>query len=161
MVQYHYDITMKAYVKCPWTGSPDTQGGHGSTYWRFPRSGPDAGVIRGAGVELVLTPGTGMGSALFVDGRLIPNLELGHHPWRKSQTYEEQIGNDELKRIGKRRWRKRVLKVFEQLEPIFNYDLLHVGGGNTKRLKVPLPDRVRIFDNVDGLAGGVRLRQHD
>ena len=115
------------------------------------------GVIGGTGVELALTLGTGMGSALFVDGRLMPNLELGHHPFKKDKSYEDLISDAELERLGKKRWRRRVAEVFEQLEPIFNYDRLHVGGGNARKLKPPFPDKVRIFTNVDGLAGGIRL----
>ena len=115
------------------------------------------GAIEGSGVELVLTLGTGMGSALFVDGRLVPNLELGHHPLKKGKSYEERVSDAALDRIGKKRWRVRVVEVFEQLDPIFNYDLLHVGGGNAKKLEPPLPEKVRLFDNVNGLAGGIRL----
>ena len=115
------------------------------------------GVIRGQGVELVLTLGTGLGAALFVDGRLMPNLELGHHPFKKGKTYEELISNAELQRAGKKRWRKRMTAIFDQLDPIFNYDVLHLGGGNARKLKAPLPKKVRVFTNVDGLAGGIRL----
>src|SRR5690606_415319 len=62
------------------------------------------GVIAGRGVELVLTLGTGMGAALFTDGHLVPNLELGHHPFEKGHSYEERVSDAELKRIGKPRW---------------------------------------------------------
>lgn len=115
------------------------------------------GVVVGEGVELVLTLGTGLGSAMFVDGRLVPNLELGHHLFEKGKTYEELIGNAVLERIGRKHWRKRVEKIFRYLDPIFNYDILHVGGGNAKKLEQPLPDKARIFHNVDGLRGGIRL----
>ncbi|HYH41256.1 MAG TPA: ROK family protein, partial [Burkholderiales bacterium] len=112
------------------------------------------GVISGSGVELVLTLGTGLGSALYVNGRLVPNLELAHHPFRSGKTYEELVSNKALKRAGKKRWSKRVRDMIEQLDPIFNYDALHIGGGNAKHLKGALPPRVRIFQNVEGLAGG-------
>ena len=69
------------------------------------------------------------------------------------------LSNAELKRLGKKRWRKRVDLVIETLEPIFNYNTLHIGGGNAKKLGEPLPDNVRLFVNVDALAGGVRLWQ--
>jgi len=115
------------------------------------------GVISGTGVELVLTLGTGLGTGLYVDGHLVPNLELAHHPLRKGKSYEELVSNSELKRIGKKKWVKRVLDAIDQMEPIFNYDTLHIGGGNAKHLKEPLPAKVRIFNNVEGLAGGVRL----
>ncbi len=118
------------------------------------------GVISGEGVELVLTLGTGLGTGLYTDGRLVPNLELGHHPLVDGKTYEQRVCNAELRAIGKKRWNVRVAEVIAQLEPIFNYDTLHIGGGNAKKLKIDLPDNVRVFTNVEGLAGGVRLWGH-
>ena len=115
------------------------------------------GVINAKGVEIVLTLGTGLGVGLYVNGHLVPNLELGHHPLRNGNTYEELVSDAELERIGKKEWRKRIALVIETLDHIFNYDTLHIGGGNAKKLKGPLPDNVRLFENVDGLAGGVRL----
>lgn len=119
------------------------------------------GVIAGLGVELVITLGTGMGSALFTDGRLVPNLELGHHPLRRGQTYEERISDAERKRIGKARWNRRLLQIIEQLEPIWNYHLLHIGGGNAQRITVPLPGNVHVFTNVQGMTGGFRVWKDD
>ena len=118
------------------------------------------GAIGGRGVELVLTLGTGLGSALYVDGLLVPNLELGHHPFRNGKTYEQLVSNRQLKAIGKKRWRKRVAAILEQVDLLFNCDVLHVGGGNALRLKTPLPPKVRVFENIKGLAGGIRLWQH-
>lgn len=118
------------------------------------------GAIEGRGVELVLTLGTGLGSALYIDGVLVPNLELGHHPFRNGKTYEELVSDRQLKTIGKKRWRKRVAAILEQVDLLFNCDAIHVGGGNASRLKTPLPPRVRVFDNVKGLTGGIRLWHH-
>jgi len=115
------------------------------------------GVITGEGVELVLTFGTGLGSALYVNGTLVPNLEMGHHPLRKGKSYEDLVRDDEYKRIGKKRWRKRAALVLETLGPIFNFDRLYIGGGNAKRIEDPLPDGVHRFDNVEGMEGGVAL----
>ena len=115
------------------------------------------GVIAGKGVELALTLGTGVGSGLYVDGRLVPNLELGHHPWKKDQSYEDRLRDSELKEIGKKHWSKRVFEMIEQLEPIFNYDVLYLGGGNTEHIKGELPANVKLFTNVEGMAGGVRI----
>ena len=116
------------------------------------------GVIRGRGVELVLTLGTGLGTAMFSEGQLFPNLELGHHPFENGKTYEQLVAAKELDRIGKSRWRKRVHRILEQLEPILNYDLIHLGGGNTANLdKTKLPSKVRLFGNVKGMTGGIRL----
>jgi polyphosphate glucokinase len=119
------------------------------------------GVIEGRGVELVLTLGTGLGSALFSDGRLVPNLELGHHPFKKGKTYEERLSDAELKQHGKKDWSRRVEEAIETLEPIFNYRVLHLGGGNAEHLRVKLPKNVKIFTNVDGMTGGFRLWEHD
>lgn len=115
------------------------------------------GVIEGRGVELVLTLGTGMGSALYVDGHLVPNLELGHHPFDKGKTYEQRVSDRTLQRIGKKRWSARVAAAIATLEPIINYDVLWLGGGNARKLRVELPANVRLFDNVAGLTGGARV----
>lgn len=116
------------------------------------------GVIDGAGVELVLTLGTGLGSGLYTDGHLVPNLELAHHRYRKGDTYEERLGNAERKRIGNAKWGRRVLRALSRIDPIFNPDVIHLGGGNARKLDAEaLPDNVRVFLNVEGLTGGVRL----
>lgn len=116
------------------------------------------GVIDGRGVELVITLGTGMGAGLFTDGRLVPNLELGHHPFRRSRTYEELLCDAELHRIGPTRWRRRVRPAMATLAALFNFDRLHVGGGNALHLRPgDLPENARIFDNVEGMRGGMRL----
>lgn len=114
--------------------------------------------VEGQGVEMVLTLGTGLGSALFLDGRLVPNLELGHHPFRKNKTYEEYVGKAALAKVGKKRWRRRVDRVIAQLEPIWNYRLLHLGGGNVKLLHDhAVPDNVRLHSNLGGVLGGIAL----
>ncbi len=115
------------------------------------------GVIHGQGVELVLTLGTGVGSALFINGCLIPNLELGHHPFEKGRTYEQRLSNAELRKIGKKRWNRRVERALARLSALFCYDRLHLGGGNARRLQLELPENTVIFTNVDGLVGGCRL----
>ncbi len=116
------------------------------------------GVIAGKGVELVLTLGTGLGTALYSDGHLVANLELAHHPFQKDKTYEERVSDAERKRIGNKKWVKRVMEVIRTIEPIFNYEHLYVGGGNAKRLDpAALPANVTIFRNEDGMEGGVRL----
>lgn len=118
------------------------------------------GVITRQGVELALTLGTGLGSGLFSDGHLVPNLELGHHPLTKNKTYEERISDAELSRIGKKRFRKRVNEMLAQIQPIFNPDRIYIGGGNAKKLdKAILPANVSIFTNVEGMRGGMRLWQ--
>lgn len=115
------------------------------------------GAITGHGVELVATLGTGFGSALFVDGRLVPNLEIAHHPYRGGKTYEEALGNAALKKIGKKRWKRRLAKALRTLEHLFNYDHLYIGGGNSKHVRMKLPKNTTIVPNVAGLLGGIAL----
>jgi polyphosphate glucokinase len=115
------------------------------------------GVVSGHGVELVITLGTGFGSALFVGGRLVPNLEMGHHPFRKGETYEEQLGRAALDSVGKKRWNQRLLRAIDTLNHLFNYDMLYIGGGNTKKIEGKLPANVQIVPNIAGLLGGIAL----
>ena len=115
------------------------------------------GVIEGKGLEMVLTLGTGLGCAVYLDGRYVPNLELAHHPFRKGKTYEEYVGAKALKRVGKRKWNKRVARVVEQVIPIWNPHKLYLGGGNAKHLKCELPENVQVTSNLAGLLGGIAL----
>ena len=130
--------------------------------WKKPvRVGNDAdvagyGAIKGKGVELVLTLGTGMGAALFTNGHLVPGLELGHHPWMK-KTYEDYLGRRGLDKFGKNRWNTFVLKGIKETEKLFNWDHLYIGGGNTKKLNFKLPPNVSIISNAEGILGGVLL----
>lgn len=115
------------------------------------------GVIEGKGLEMVLTLGTGLGCAVYLDGRYVPNLELAHHPFRKGKTYEEYVGAKALKRVGKRKWNRRVARVVEQVMPIWNPHTLYLGGGNAKHLECELPDNVHVTSNLAGLLGGIAL----
>lgn len=115
------------------------------------------GAIAGHGVELVITLGTGFGSALFVNGTLVPNLEMGHHPFRKGETYEEQLGRATLDEIGKKKWNARVEIAIGTLQHLFNFDLLYIGGGNAKHISFELPPKVKVVPNVSGLLGGIAL----
>lgn len=107
----------------------------------------------------MVTLGTGFGGSLFVDGRLVPNLELGHHPFRKGKTYEEVLGKAGLERLGKQKWTRRLHEAIEQLQHLFNFRRVYVGGGNAKKLKEPetLPHNVVVVDNTAGLLGGIAL----
>lgn len=115
------------------------------------------GAIEGKGVEMVITLGTGMGSAIFTNGHLVPNLELGHHPFRKGKTYEERLCDAERREMGNKKWSRRVLRAVEQILPIWNPRVLYLGGGNTKKLAVDLPPRVRPVENIVGILGGLRI----
>ena len=115
------------------------------------------GAISGSGVELVITLGTGFGSALFQDGKLMPNLELAHHNFRKGKTYEEQLKKKQLKKKGKKKWNKRLKKAIASLESAFHYDRLYIGGGRAKKINFDLPDNVQTIPNVAGILGGIAL----
>ena len=115
------------------------------------------GVAQGTGVELALTLGTGLGAALFVDGHLVPNLELGHHPFRDGKTYEDLIRDSELKRIGAQQWSERLADALQQIEALFNYDVLHLGGGNLRHFTLALPANVETFTVEEGMTGALRL----
>jgi polyphosphate glucokinase len=114
-------------------------------------------AISGRGVELVVTLGTGFGSALFVDGKLVPNLEMGHHPFRKGETYEEQLGRAALEKAGEKKWNNRLEKAIASLKHLFNYDYLYIGGGEAKKITINLPPNVKIVPNINGLLGGIVL----
>jgi polyphosphate glucokinase len=119
------------------------------------------GAIRGTGVELVLTFGTGLGSSLFTTGHLCPGLELAHHPWRKGKTYEDYLGHEALKKYGDKRWNRLVKKAISQTSSLFNWDYLYIGGGNAEHIDFKLPETIKIVSNEDGLFGGVVLWDHD
>jgi polyphosphate glucokinase len=115
------------------------------------------GAITGSGLECVLTMGTGMGFALFHEGRLAPHLEMSQHPVHEDKTYNEYVGNAALKAIGKKRWSKRMHKVIKLLATVVNYDVLYIGGGNARHIKDPRPENVKLVPNTAGITGGIRL----
>jgi polyphosphate glucokinase len=114
-------------------------------------------VIAGTGVEMIITLGTGFGTGLYVDGRLAPHLELAHHPFRKGETYDEQLGNAARKRIGNRRWNKRVKKAIANVRALTSFDRLYLGGGNARKIDLELDPDVTLVDNAAGIAGGSAL----
>ncbi len=116
------------------------------------------GAISGEGLEMVLTLGTGMGSALFVDGLLVPNLELAHHPFAEDQTYEQWLGQASLERLGDVAWRTWLDKAVLQLRHTFNFDALYLGGGNARMLDhATMSADVKVVPNIAGLLGGIAL----
>ena len=115
------------------------------------------GAIKGKGVELVITLGTGFGTALFLNGALVPNLEIAHHPFRKGKTYEDELGAPALNNVGKKKWNQRLAQAIETLDRVINYDHLYLGGGNGKKVTITLPSNVTIVSNVAGLLGGIAL----
>lgn len=115
------------------------------------------GAIKGEGVELVITLGTGIGSALFEDGHLAPHIELAHIPFRKGQTYEEQLGNKAFKRVSKKEWNSRLEKAIEHFRTLTNFDKLYLGGGNAEEVSLTLGADIEIVCNTLGMRGGIWL----
>ena len=106
---------------------------------------------------LFLGLGTGLGSALIVDGFLEP-MELAHLPYKKGRTYEDYIGLRGLERLGKKRWQRHVFDVVEKLKAALGADYVVLGGGNVKLLN-DLPPGARPGENSNAQKGGVRLFQ--
>ncbi len=115
------------------------------------------GVIVGHGVECVLTMGTGMGFALFEEGRLGPHLEMSQNPVKTHKTYDEYVGNAALEKIGRRHWNRRMRKVIANMQKVVGYDVLYIGGGNARLMEMRLPDGVKLVPNAAGITGGIRL----
>jgi polyphosphate glucokinase len=107
------------------------------------------------GRMLFLGLGTGLGSAMIVDGILEP-MELAHLPYKHGKTYEEYLGLKGLKRLGKKKWRKEVFKITEKLIAALQADYVVLGGGNAKKLK-KLPPGARMGRNENAILGGFRL----
>jgi polyphosphate glucokinase len=114
-------------------------------------------VIAGKGLELVVTLGTGVGTALFLDGALAPHLELAHHPFRKGDSYNDQLGEAAYEKIGVKRWRSRFALAVEVLYDLIHYDHIYIGGGNARHLQGHISGPVTIVDNVAGILGGIKL----
>ena len=115
-------------------------------------------VVEGDGMEFVLTLGTGVGTALFNDGHLLPHLELSHGPFRAGQTFDIALGNVERKRIGKKEWTARVREAIKDFDEMIVFDRIYVGGGNAKHLEpADIGPKGRIVPNSAGVIGGVKL----
>ena len=115
------------------------------------------GVSSGQGLELVITLGTGFGTALLMNGTLLPHLEIGQHPFTRKKTYDQFIGNNALENIGLEKWNKRLHKVINVLKTVFNYDHLFISGGNAKKITISLDKNVTLVSNIDGIKGGAKL----
>jgi polyphosphate glucokinase len=119
-----------------------------------------AGVVAATGCELVLTLGTGLGCALFDGGTLAPHLELSHAPVRWRMSYDTYIGEHERRRLGDAFWSRRVRNVVDGLRPVFRWDRLYLGGGNSRRITPEqlsrMGDDVVVVPNTAGIIGGAR-----
>jgi len=107
------------------------------------------------GRMLFLGLGTGLGTAMIVDGVIEP-MELAHLPYRKGKTFEDYVGVAGLKRLGKKKWRKHVVDVIERLIAALEPEYVVLGGGNVDRLG-KLPPLVRRGENDNAFSGGYKL----
>jgi polyphosphate glucokinase len=118
-------------------------------------------VVAGQGFELVITLGTGFGTGQFLDGQLLPHLEVAHQPFRKGETYNDQLGERVRKEIGDQRWNRRVVKAINMLDGLFFFDHLYIGGGNARRVNRDdlgdLLEKTTVVDNTAGILGGIKL----
>jgi polyphosphate glucokinase len=144
----------------------DLAGALGDTLGRPTRVANDAdvqglAVVEGKGLEFVITLGTGFGTAEFLDGRLLPHLEIAHQPFRKGENYNDQLGERARKDIGDQRWNARVRRAVVQLDALLFFDHLYLGGGNARRVRRTelgkIAEKTTIVDNNAGILGGIRL----
>lgn len=119
-----------------------------------------AGVIAGQGLELVLTLGTGLGCAIYDGGHLAPHLEMSQAPVRWGLSYDTYIGEHERRRLGDALWSRRIARVVDGLRPVFMWDRLYIGGGNSRHITpvvlAKLGDDVVIVPNTAAMVGGAR-----
>jgi polyphosphate glucokinase len=117
------------------------------------------GVVKGRGLEMVITLGTGFGTSLLLDGHLLPHLELAHHPVSQDLTYDQFVGDKALRMVGEEAWNKRMESILVILKTVFGYDHLFISGGNASKLHFPLDENVTLVTNRVGITGGFRLWQ--
>jgi polyphosphate glucokinase len=111
-------------------------------------------VIRGKGLELVCTLGTGFGTAWFRDGELMPHMDLAHLVVHKKDDLDIYVGDGTRRKIGNSQWNRRIKKLIGVLQTVFAYDRLYLGGGNSRCVKLSLPRNVTIVSNDAGMEGG-------
>ncbi len=120
-----------------------------------------AAVVVGRGLEVVLTLGTGFGTAFFMDGRLLPHMEFAQVDFDKGDTFNERLGNAVRKEIGNSKWNRRVRLAIDYFDVLTSFDHLYIGGGNARHVtRGGLGDaaaRVSIVGNTEGILGGIKL----
>ena len=124
-----------------------------------------AAVVKGHGYEVVITLGTGFGTAFFMDGRLMPHMEFAHVNFQKLQTFNERLGEPKRKEIGNKKWNRRVRAMIAYFDTLTMFDHLYVGGGNAPRINRrqlgPILERITVVDNTAGILGGIKLWDAD
>jgi polyphosphate glucokinase len=111
-------------------------------------------VVRGKGLELVCTLGTGLGTAWFRDGELLPHMDLAHLVIRRKDDLDVYVGDKTRRKLGNQHWNRRVKKLIGVLHTVFAFDHLYLGGGNGGCVKFKLPRHVTIVSNDAGMEGG-------
>ena len=114
-------------------------------------------IAEAKGVEMLITLGTGFGSAIMSEGILTPHLEMSQHPVTKNKNYNDYLGQAALDKVGKKKWNKRLKRVINILSVVFNYDHLYISGGNAKLIDFELDDNITIANNREGIKGGMIL----
>jgi polyphosphate glucokinase len=115
-------------------------------------------VVEGTGFEFVMTLGTGCGTAVFHEGRLLPHMELSHAPTGFGGDFDDYIGNSTRKEIGNSRWSRRVVTAMQVFDEFLFFDRIYVGGGNAKKLRAAdLGPKAKIVPNTAGILGGIRI----
>ena len=115
------------------------------------------GMVSGKGLEMMITLGTGFGTALLMDGKLLPHFEIAHHPVKTDKDYDQYIGEAAYNKKGKDHWNYRLKKVFGILKTVFNYDRLYISGGLAKNIDFELEENMFVVNNREGIKGGARL----
>ena len=119
-----------------------------------------AGVVTGRGLEMIVTLGTGLGNAVFDNGVLAPHVEVSQGPIRWGLSYDDYIGEHERLRLGDAHWSRRVRRVVDGLRPMYLWDRLYLGGGNSRRITAlqlsRMGDDVVVVPNEAGMTGGAR-----
>jgi polyphosphate glucokinase len=118
------------------------------------------GVIAGKGLEFVITLGTGVGSALFREGALMPHMEFAQFPFGGKPTMNDYVGDAARDKHSKAKWNKRLGRLLTAFETLLNFDTLYIGGGNARHVDLDLPQHIHIVSNDAGLTGGIRLWDH-
>lgn len=120
-----------------------------------------AAVAQGKGFEVVLTLGTGVGTAFFMDGHLLPHFEFSHIEFRKGDTFNEQLGEPVRKKVGDKKWNERVRKMLAYFDAMTFFDHMYIGGGNSQRINRrdlgEILERITVVDNSAGILGGIKL----
>jgi polyphosphate glucokinase len=161
VVQHNTVVTAPHFQTQEWVGFPlaDTASKRFGGPARLVNDAEMQGfaAIRGKGLELILTLGTGAGTGLFRDGELMPHLELAQHPIYGKKTYNDYIGDAALKKIGRKHWNERVVRTIEILAALLHFDHLFIGGGNAQKLTLKPSATMTIVSNDAGIEGGAAL----